>query len=157
MVLLVVASVSFVFGISGALLFFPGDCDHTCQAQGASPAPAVNWEKSFAGGSDQAKRGHKYILADVYTDWCGWCKRLDRDVFTNSSLSAYLQKDFVCVKVNAEDPQEGSALAQQYQVTGYPCALVFSPDGKLIGRIEGYEEARDYISRLHEIIGAGSK
>ena len=85
------------------------------------------------------------------TDWCGWCKKLDKDVFSNATLAGYLNDKFVCVKVNAEDPKEGSTVAGTYKVNGYPCALVFSPEGKLLGRIEGYEAARDYKQTLESI------
>jgi len=157
LVLLTVASVTFIFGILGAIIFFPGDNSQMTQARGASPQSQLTWQTSLAAGSAQAKLEHKYVLADVYTDWCGWCKRLDRDVFTNTKVVKYLEKDFVCVKVNAEDPKEGQAVAEANKVNGYPCALVFSSEGKLIGRVEGYEAPGDYISTLKEITsGAAS-
>jgi thioredoxin-related protein len=151
LVLLAVASVSFVVGICGAILFFPGDSDQGSQAQGADTGAKVNWQTSLAAGAAQAKQEHKYVLADVYTDWCGWCKRLDRDVFSKPKVVKYLQDNFICVKVNAEDPKEGVNVATSYKVDGYPCGLVFSPEGKLIGRVGGYEAANDYISTLKQI------
>jgi thiol:disulfide interchange protein len=157
LVLLVVASFTFVVGVAGAILFFPEDSVQPSQAKDASPQVTLTWQTSLAQGQTQAKDEHKYVLADVYTDWCGWCKRLDRDVFTNAKLVHYLQNGFICVKVNAEDPKEGKAVADLHKVTGYPCALVFSPDGKLIGRIEGYQAARAYMSTLKGITSGAIK
>ncbi len=156
LVLLAVASFSFVIGIAGAILFFPGDYDQTSQARGADSGGKIDWETSLASGAARAKQEHKYVLADVYTDWCGWCKKLDKDVFTKRKLVKYLQENFVCVKVNAEDRKEGVTVANSYKVNGYPCALVFSPEGKLIGRIPGYESAPDYMSTLKQITGSPS-
>jgi len=157
LVLLVVASTAYVGGMLGAVLFFP-ESGEMAQARSSHKAAAANgalqWQTSLSAASEQAKKEHKYILADVYTDWCGWCKKLDKDVFTNSAVISYLQKDFICVKVNAEDPKEGSTVAEKYRVNGFPCALVFSPEGKLIGKVDGYEEAAEYVASLKEMRGA---
>ncbi|MBS1993652.1 MAG: thioredoxin family protein [Cyanobacteria bacterium SZAS LIN-2] len=153
LVLLVVASVTFVAGLAGAIISFP-ESGEMAQARGSHKESAeggLAWQRSLSEASEQAKKEHKYVLADVYTDWCGWCKRLDKDVFTNADVISYLQKDFICVKVNAEDPKEGALVARTYQVNGFPCALVFSPEGKLIGKVEGYEKAPDYIESLKQM------
>jgi thioredoxin-related protein len=100
----------------------------------------------------EAKHNHKYILADVYTSWCGWCKKLDRDTFSDEALAEFLGQKFVCVKANAEDNGAGTRLSRQYNVSGYPCALVFNFEGKLIGRIVGYKDAANYQSALSQII-----
>ncbi len=79
---------------------------------GAESGERLTWQTSLAAGATMAKQEHKYVLADVYTDWCGWCKKLDRDVFTNPKVVKYLQKGFICVKVNAEDPKGRSDRSQ---------------------------------------------
>jgi thioredoxin-related protein len=48
------------------------------------------------------KKEKKKILVDVYTDWCGWCKVMDRETFTNDTIVEYLTKNFYCVKLDAE-------------------------------------------------------
>lgn len=112
-------------------------------------------ENSWRGvdlGMQEASKARKYILADVYTDWCGWCKRLDRDTFSDPELMHFLSEKFVLVKANAEDGGAGQKLKNDYGVEGYPCALVFDPDGKLIGRIVGFKDAQGYQSALRNII-----
>lgn len=108
--------------------------------------------KDVSSGMQVAKQMHKYVLADVYTDWCGWCKKLDRDTFSDPDLSRFLDSKFVCVKANAEDNGPGQRLAAEYGVNGYPCALVFDQDGKLIGRVGGYKDAQGYESALTKIL-----
>lgn len=53
--------------------------------------------------NDSEKR---YILIDVYTDWCGWCKVMDRETFTDSKVKAHLDKNFHVVKLDAEQKEE---------------------------------------------------
>lgn len=120
----------------------------------ASPSLAVevSWSKDVNAGLEQGKRDHKYVLADVYTDWCGWCKRLDRETFSNDGMVKFLSDKFVCVKANAEDNGAGQKLAGQYKVSGYPCALVFDQSGKFIGKVSGYHDAKAYQAALSQIM-----
>lgn len=48
------------------------------------------------------KKEPRKFIVDVYTDWCGWCKRMDKTTFENDSIVNYLSKNFYCVKLNAE-------------------------------------------------------
>ena len=48
------------------------------------------------------KTAPKKLLVDVYTDWCGWCKVMDKETFPNDTIADYLNKNFYCVKLNAE-------------------------------------------------------
>ena len=56
----------------------------------------------FEEGYKKAIKDGKILLVDAYTDWCGWCKVMDRETYTNSEVIAALNKDFVCVKFNPE-------------------------------------------------------
>ncbi len=119
----------------------------------AGLAADIHW-RDVNSGMEEGRRLHKYILADVYTNWCGWCKKLDRDTFSDQGLTEFLGEKFVCVKANAEDHGAGQQLARQYSIDGFPCALVFGYDGKLIGKIVGYKDAPGYQSALNDIISS---
>jgi thioredoxin-related protein len=112
---------------------------------------SIEW-MSVDAGLQKAKSARKYALADVYTDWCGWCKKLDSDTFSNASLENFLNEKFVCIKANAEDNGQGQRLASEYRVNGFPCALVFDQSGKFIGRISGYRDAAAYEDALNHLI-----
>ncbi len=56
----------------------------------------------YADGYNKAKAENKILLVDAYTDWCGWCKVMDRETYTNAAVIAALNQDFVCVKFNPE-------------------------------------------------------
>src|SRR5438309_1785572 len=65
----------------------------------------VSW-KTINEALDQAPKNNKKIVLDVFTDWCGWCKRMDRDTYADSAVAAYLDEHFVASKMNPE--KEGS-------------------------------------------------
>lgn len=66
------------------------------------PEPTkVKWLK-WQEAVELNKKAPKKILVDVYTDWCGWCKVMDRETFTDEKVAEYLTKNFYCVKLDAE-------------------------------------------------------
>ncbi len=148
------------FGISApilrisALIFFGiisiGPLSYSLMA--ANAAPAIDWNKQVDKSLEQAKTEHKYVLADVYTDWCSWCKRLDEQTFSDKDMAKFLSGKFVCIKVNAEDNAEGAKLASKYNVKGYPCALVFDQSGTYIGKISGFLPPADYQKKVTQLI-----
>ena len=101
----------------------------------AQAAGSIRWGKSFESALAQARRTHKLVMVDFYTDWCGWCKRLDKDVYTDKRVVA-LSSQFVPVKVNAE--KEGASAARRYNVTGFPTILFVGESGQVVNRIGGY-------------------
>ena len=56
----------------------------------------------FAEGYTKAKAENKILLVDAYTDWCSWCKVMDRETYTNAQVIAVLNNEFICVKFNPE-------------------------------------------------------
>lgn len=61
----------------------------------------IKWIK-FSEAIELQKQNPKTILIDVYTDWCGWCKKMDKEVFSNPDIAAYINANFYPVKFNAE-------------------------------------------------------
>jgi thioredoxin-related protein len=68
--------------------------------------PLVNADKitwySWQQAVELNKTAPRKLLVDVYTDWCGWCKVMDKQTFPNDTIADYLNKNFYCVKLNAE-------------------------------------------------------
>ena len=58
----------------------------------------LTWEQAV----ELNKQNPKKIFIDVYTDWCGWCKVMDKNTFTDPKVAEYMQQNFYCVKLNAE-------------------------------------------------------
>ena len=71
-----------------------------------APKRPVNSDKitwySWQQAVELNKTAPRKLLVDVYTDWCGWCKVMDKQTFPNDSIADYLNKNFYCVKLNAE-------------------------------------------------------
>jgi thioredoxin-related protein len=123
--------------------------------QVSAPAHAfggVAWRGSLEEGLAEAKAKKKYVLADVYTKWCKWCPKLDKDTFQDRAMVQYLKEQFVCVKINAEGSKSARATAKKYRVHGYPCALIFDDKGKFLGRLSGYMEPDKYRNAVEELI-----
>lgn len=123
---------------------------------GSAADTVVHW-RDFGSALTEAKSSGKIIVADVYTDWCGWCRRMDRDTYSKPDVKAYLGQSFVPVRLNAEaDTRVHYAggdytyreLAAGFHVTGYPSTIFLAPDGKHLATAPGYMKAEDFLSVL---------
>ena len=119
--------------------------------------------RSWDAGLREAGTSGRPVLVDVYTDWCGWCKRMDRDVYARADVQDYLARKFVAVKLDAESSDaaryEGRAytsrtLAARFGVTGYPTTLFLSAKGAHLGNVPGYSPPQDFLLLLR-FIGDG--
>jgi len=132
-----------------AALLFLFAATHTLRAGDKSKLQWFSFEKGLA----EAKKTNKKMLVDVYTDWCSWCKRMDADTYSNSTIASYLQDKYVVVKLNAESSARHSyngkqyteqELASEFGVSGYPTTLFFKPDGGAITAVPGYLDASNF-------------
>ncbi len=94
---------------------------------------------------DRARSEKKLLLVDVYTDWCGWCKKLDREVFSDARVASAASR-LVAVKVNAE--KGGEKVAERFAVSGYPTILFVDGAGNVVKRVEGYVDADEMLEIL---------
>lgn len=65
----------------------------------------VNWV-SFEEAVELSKKEKKKVFIDVYTDWCGWCKVMDKNTFSQPVIAAYLNENFYAVKLDAEQEED---------------------------------------------------
>jgi thiol:disulfide interchange protein len=120
-------------------------------------AADLKWEQDYDKALASAKELKKIVMVDLYTDWCGWCKKLDRDVYANPDVQAKIAKNFIPLKVNPEKSQKGAQLAQKFGLRGYPYIAFLDADGKRISSIEGYEPAANFSSSLDDVIKKAGK
>jgi thioredoxin-related protein len=127
-----------------------------------SPARALEW-KSWNSGLQAGHASGRPVLVDVYTDWCGWCKRMDRDVYARADVAGYLSSHFVLVRLNAESGElttyqgrtySARSLAGTFDVSGYPTTIFLGPEGDRLATVPGYLEG-DRFMLLLRYIGDG--
>ena len=96
---------------------------------------------TFAEALKLAKEQDKMIVVDVFTDWCGWCKKMDKESYNNSEIKKLVKENFILVRLDAEGSgtnkykgkqYKDSELASYFQVTGYPTTVFLDSDGKVI-------------------------
>ncbi len=91
-----------------------------------------------------AEEENKIIFIDAYTTWCGPCKMMDRDVFSNTEVGNFFNRNFVNLKLDMEKG-EGIATAKKYNVRGYPSFLFLNPAGVLLHRGIGFQPADQFL------------
>ena len=92
----------------------------------------------------KAKEEKKLVFLDAYTTWCGPCKLMSKDVFTDEKVAKFFNMRFVNAKIDMEKG-EGLELAEKFSVKAYPSLLFFDGDGNLVHRKAGFQNAEQFI------------
>ena len=90
------------------------------QAMGAY---AISWSSNLESALKKVKRNKKPVMVDFYTNWCGWCDKLDSDTYSDRKVNR-LARDFICVKVNGDRDRDA---VKKYNIRGYPTILFLAP------------------------------
>lgn len=109
-----------------------------------------------------SKKEPRKIFIDVYTDWCGWCKRMDQATFQNEKVGEYMNEKFYCVKLNAETYNEEIVLGNTtFKKTGrnhelaiallqgkmsYPTVVFLDESFSTIQPVPGYRAPGDFLN-----------
>lgn len=129
---------------------------------GAMAFAAEGWETNFEAASKNAKESGKFMLLDFTgSDWCGWCIKLNKEVFSQDSFKAFAEESLVPVMldfprrkpISDELKKQNAELAAKYGVRGYPTVILLSPEGDLVKKT-GYRPggAEAYVDYLKEVI-----
>jgi thioredoxin-related protein len=128
----------------------------------SAPAPASDaglW-RTWDAGLAEAERTGRPVVVDVYTDWCGWCKRMDREVYSREDVRSYLREHFVPIKLNAESSDKARykgkdvtqrTVAAGFRVSGYPTTVFLRSDGAHVINVPGYVPADQFVLILRYI------
>lgn len=112
-------------------------------------AYAGPWLKSLAAAQQKAKTSNQLIFVDMFADWCGWCHRMEQEVFPSQAFQNATD-NLVLLRLNTEDGADGSKLAQKFQVTSLPTFLLITPDMTIAGIIRGYAPPNDFVKSVKD-------
>lgn len=105
---------------------------------GSNRAPEVDFvTTSLDEALQKAGKENKKVYLHAYTSWCGYCKKMDRKVYTDSQVASVMNREFVNIRINMEKG-EGPMLAARYGVNVYPTLFILNADGSVFQRHEGY-------------------
>jgi thiol-disulfide isomerase/thioredoxin len=92
----------------------------------------------------KAKEENKLIFVDAYTTWCGPCKWMAENTFSDKKVSLYYNQHFINAKIDMEKG-EGPALAKRYKVSAYPTLMYINGDGEVVHRVMGALDATRFL------------
>jgi len=129
---------------------------------GVNLLAAEGWLTDFEAAKKQAAEKNLPILVDFSgSDWCGWCIKLDNEVFSQDEFKDYAEEnlvlflaDFPRSKPQPEDIQkQNKALSQKYGVRGFPTVLLLNAGGEVLGRT-GYQRGgpEAYVKHLKDLL-----
>ena len=123
----------------------------------------MTWEEMVVQRDKDSIKKKVYI--DLYTDWCGWCKKMDAFTFQDSKVIEYINNQFYAVKLNAEDTNRTfdfmgkkyseAEMAAAMRVQSYPNFVIIDPTLKNITQLPGYREPDQFLEGLGVIVKKG--
>lgn len=142
-------------GIIVAFLFF---------SLSANAQEKIEWMK-FEDAVAATESKPKMLLVDVYTDWCGWCKKMDKETFTDPGVIKYVNETFYAVKLNAENMSRSfdfkgkkyteAEMAAAMRVNSYPNFVIIDPTLQNITQLPGYRNAPQFLEGLTTLVDKG--
>ena len=134
---------------------------------GAAHAQQVEWKTIEQAAKTDTKTNAKLFFVDFYTSWCGWCKKMDKETFSNPVVAKILNTYYIPVKFNAEGTSEFTWKDNKYSASatapggkqgthsfakavlgtrmGFPSFGIFNSDQSKLTIIQGYQNAEDFI------------
>ena len=121
------------------------------------------WMTDMEKAKAMAKEKNRHILVDFSgSDWCGWCIKLDKEVFQQKAFKEYAEENLVLVlldfpsdksKQSADLQKQNEKLAKEFGVRGFPTVFVLSPEGEKIAQT-GYKAGgpEAYIAHIKSLI-----
>lgn len=128
----------------------------------AAQAGQEDWLTDFGKAKEMAREKNVPILADFAgTDWCSWCMKLDREIFSQDAFKAYAKTNLVLFladypqhkQLPGQTVRQNDGLSKLYGIEGFPTVLLLDANGKELARtgyLQGGSEA--YVKHLKQLI-----
>ena len=131
-----------------------------------SVAQEVNWLSwNEAAELAATEENPKKIFIDVYTDWCGWCKKMDKDTFQNPEVAEYMSQNYYMVKLDGEgkEPIEYKGKTYNFVPSGrkgyhefaatlmqgrlsYPTTIFLDEEMNMLSPVPGYQKPEPFLN-----------
>jgi len=126
-------------------------------------AGEAKWLHDFEAAKAQAKEENKPIFINFTgSDWCGWCIKLEKEVFKKKEFQDYAKDNLVLMEVDfpekkkqpAEVKEQNKKLDKEFKIEGYPTLFLLDAEGKRISGDVGYREGGPaaYVEHLKSLI-----
>jgi protein disulfide-isomerase len=111
-------------------------------ALGHVNAAELDWQTDLPKAQAKARAEKKLVMLDFTgSDWCGWCIKLNKEVFSQPAFIEYAKKNLVAVEVDfprkkklgSAQQQANDALARKFNIEGYPTIIVLNSEGRKVG------------------------
>ena len=124
-------------------------CGLAATTFGAKMSDSVpkGWNEDYAAACETAKKeGKLVLLAFSGSDWCGWCVKMEKEIYSDKAFIAGVKKKFVPVMIDNPRNKEilsplakkqNEKLTKQFQVSGYPSTMIARPTGEVVKRFSG--------------------
>jgi thioredoxin-related protein len=120
------------------------------------PTETVNWV-SLAEAQQKIKSEPRTIFIDFSAEWCGWCKVMDKNTFSDASVAKYMNENYYSVRLDYDSTEKldffgdkltPKELGTKYKVPGLPTILLVSHDNRKSKTLVGYKKPEPFLSRL---------
>lgn len=139
--------------VLGGLLFF-GVFNQQAKSNVEATQEGMNFLPiSFEEAIAKSKKEQKILFIDTYATWCGPCKKMDAQTFTNPDVQALFNKKFVNLRVDMGQP-EGAIVSQKFSISSIPTLIFLKPDGKIAMVLEGYHSPEQLLAFAKEVISS---
>jgi protein disulfide-isomerase len=124
------------------------------------------WSEDFAAAQKTAEKEKKLILlAFSGSDWCGWCVKMDKEVYSDKKFIQKAKDKFVLVMIDTPQnkdiltklaQRQNPTLVSKYSIRGFPCSIVVKPNGDEVKRFGGYQRGgpEAFLEKLDEVAKA---
>ena len=145
-------------------------CCLTAATFGAKLSKSVpkGWNEDFAACSETAqKEGKLLLLAFSGSDWCGWCVKMEKDIYSKKEFINEAKKKFVLVMIDSPRnkgilsklaQKQNPELVKKYGIRGYPSTIIARPDGEVVKSFGGYQRngVKAFLEALNAVADAAA-
>lgn len=112
-------------------------------------AAHVNWSHDVEAALQEANRTRRLVFMKFTADWCGYCKKMERETFTRPAVAEFVNREFVPVLVDADKHAD---LVKHLKIRGFPAMLIVSPEMVILERISGYQTEQKLMPTLRTAV-----